>query len=226
MTNPATQTEDAFQAFTRQALVTESPPAADKVNPTMIFLALSMIYEQGKLMDLIKKAIFQQREVSAEAVAEALVAIAQHLSPMAAMARSLNDPTPSDLIQVHTSNDQANAQDLDASRINLRMAHALIGDASENGEVAKALLDHIVTGKPLDKVNIGEEYADKDWYKALMFDEVGGLSEQAGRDAVIAKLAKRYKGGFSAEASEQRDTQAERSILEQHMGTIRDDSQQ
>lgn len=96
---------------------------------------------------------------------------------------------------------------------NLRLLHAAIGIFGESGEMLEALLKEMRTGE-LDRVNFGEEVGDVDWYKAICHDETG-LSEEALRGAIIAKLKTRYGDKFSSDAATNRNLEAERSVLEE-----------
>lgn len=68
-------------------------------------------------------------------------------------------------------------------------------------------------GLRLWRNNVGEEYADIDWYKAIAFDELA-LDEGATRSAVIAKLALRFPDKFTEEGALNRDLNAEREALD------------
>ena len=83
---------------------------------------------------------------------------------------------------------------------------------TEAGEVIEAVIKSMETGV-LDKVNVGEELADSDWYKTIIHDAVG-VSEAEGRAKNIEKLRKRYGEKFSTEAALTRDLAAERKVLE------------
>jgi NTP pyrophosphatase (non-canonical NTP hydrolase) len=93
------------------------------------------------------------------------------------------------------------------------LIHALLGLVSEVGEIADALKKHLIYGKPLDLVNLVEEFGDVEWYQALGLQAIGSDHETAWARN-IAKLEKRYGGVFSAEKALNRDLPAERAALE------------
>lgn len=103
----------------------------------------------------------------------------------------------------------------------IRLFHAFIGMTTEVGELFDQFKKHIFYGKELDLVNLAEEIADSDWYRAVAID---ALSKLLNRDSLeledhidknnIAKLSVRYKKGFSKDAALNRDLDAERKILE------------
>jgi hypothetical protein len=101
---------------------------------------------------------------------------------------------------------------LTPASFNLRLAHAFIGAFTESGELIEELLQAAAEDRPIDAVNISEEYGDLDWYKSLAFDELE-LSEAASRSAVIAKLKVRYGDKFSTHAALNRDLDTERETL-------------
>jgi hypothetical protein len=98
--------------------------------------------------------------------------------------------------------------------------HAIVGIATEAGELVQALLKAMYDGKPMDDINLLEESGDVDWYQALLDSRINGDQVkrwQSNRD----KLARRYaktmgdKPVFTAEAAITRDLTAERAILDQ-----------
>lgn len=94
-----------------------------------------------------------------------------------------------------------------------RLLHAVLGLASETGELADMLKKHIIYGRALDLVNVIEETGDLLWYEALALSAVKGQLSDA-MEKNIAKLTERYKGKFSEHAALNRDLVAERKILE------------
>lgn len=105
---------------------------------------------------------------------------------------------------------------VDSVQLNQRQAealHALIGMISEMSEIADALVPFIFEGRDLDRVNLGEELADFDWYTAILL-RLFKISEPEIRERNIAKLKARYPDKFSEERAINRDVDAERAILE------------
>lgn len=93
------------------------------------------------------------------------------------------------------------------------MFHALIGSCTESGEQAEALLNAYTGVKPIDMVNVVEEFGDLFWYAAIGCNEAGKTFEQI-QDKNIAKLKERYPDKFTEENAINRDLEKERKILE------------
>ncbi len=94
-----------------------------------------------------------------------------------------------------------------------RLLHAGIGLSTEAGEFLDALKKHIFYGKELDRVNLKEEMGDLFWYLAIACDELGVEFEPL-METNIAKLKARYGEKFTEQRAENRDLEAERTILE------------
>lgn len=97
----------------------------------------------------------------------------------------------------------------------LRLLHSAMGLCTEAGEFMDALKKSIYYGKEIDLVNLFEEIGDLLWYVGIGLDEIGLPMEEC-FERNIAKLKKRYgnKFGEKLAASENRDLDAERVILE------------
>lgn len=87
--------------------------------------------------------------------------------------------------------------------------HAVIGMYTEVQEIVQWALKP----EPLDRVNILEEAIDGFWYLAILTRKFN-LDLEAGMDANIAKLKKRYGDKFTNHAALNRDLKAERKTLE------------
>ena len=87
------------------------------------------------------------------------------------------------------------------------LLHAAIGIAGEAGELLDAVRKHIFDGQPLDRENIIEELGDLCFYiEASM--QVIGVSRVEIDVCNMAKLSKRYEGGYSdQQAQERKDKQ-------------------
>lgn len=97
-----------------------------------------------------------------------------------------------------------------------RLLHAVLGSFGESAELLDALLISAEGVEPLDIVNVAEEVGDSAWYLALAMaalDECG-VSPERVLEANIAKLRRRYPEKFSLEASEHRNVEAERALLD------------
>lgn len=96
--------------------------------------------------------------------------------------------------------------------------HAIIGVATEAGEMMEALvktIEGVAAGEvtAIDEVNLKEESGDVLWYLAVLFKRIEtDFGAEAKRN--IAKLMLRYPAGFSQENALVRDIAAERKLLE------------
>ena len=108
----------------------------------------------------------------------------------------------------------------------IRLLHAVLGLASEAGEIADQLKKHFFYGKPLDVVNLAEELGDLFWYQALMANELATTHPEINFDSIeetnIAKLKKRYGDKFSEHRAVTRNLDIERKILEGLMRPARE----
>lgn len=95
----------------------------------------------------------------------------------------------------------------------IKLAHAIIGMATEAGELLDALKKHIIYGKPLDEVNLVEECGDSNWYQALLLHTIGKTFEEC-MVANIQKLRKRYSDRFTEDEALNRNLKEERNELE------------
>jgi len=91
--------------------------------------------------------------------------------------------------------------------------HAVIGVCTEAGELLEAMYNHKWKQKEFDLVNAKEEVGDIFWYLAILFRN-HKWSIKSIWDRNIEKLTKRYGKKFSSEKAINRDTDAERIILE------------
>lgn len=92
--------------------------------------------------------------------------------------------------------------------------HAVLGVATEGGELVEAAMKSLFNGEQFDIVNFQEELGDVAWYRAIGLAAVGQtIAENDTQN--IEKLAKRFNDGrFDADLANNRDTDAERVVLE------------
>jgi NTP pyrophosphatase (non-canonical NTP hydrolase) len=93
------------------------------------------------------------------------------------------------------------------------MNHAILGMFTEGAECADAFKRFLFYGTELDRVNLKEEVGDVMYYVQLLCQS-GGFTLEEAMDSNEAKLNKRYGDKFSEDAAVNRDTDAEREILE------------
>lgn len=91
--------------------------------------------------------------------------------------------------------------------------HAIIGAATEAGELVEALRATVVNGEAFDEVNMREEVGDVFWYFAILADTCDFTFEESQRTN-IAKLRARYPNKFTAFDANNRNLTEERRILE------------
>jgi NTP pyrophosphatase (non-canonical NTP hydrolase) len=105
------------------------------------------------------------------------------------------------------------------SSVNLKpeladLIHAMLGCVTESAEIAEHVRDVLTGTKPLDAVNLKEEFGDNLWYVALglrfLLTDFGETF-----DTNIAKLRKRFPDKFTEQAAVTRDLDGERAVLEQ-----------
>lgn len=92
------------------------------------------------------------------------------------------------------------------------IVHAILGKATEAGELLELLIQTIKTNR-FDSVNFIEEIGDGQWYDAIGVAAVGKTFEDA-QTVNIAKLKERYIDKFTAFYALNRDLIAEREVLE------------
>ena len=93
------------------------------------------------------------------------------------------------------------------------LVHGILGISTEAGELMDHLKKIMFYGNVVDLVNIKEELGDLFWYVALICSIYGWSFEEI-QELNIGKLRKRYPEEFTSEASENRDLDGERKVLE------------
>lgn len=90
--------------------------------------------------------------------------------------------------------------------------HAALGIYTEATEMLEAILKGM-QGEEFDEVNAFEELGDAEWYMAMMYRALGKTPAEA-KTVNIDKLRKRYPDKFESSQAIDRDTVAERVIIE------------
>lgn len=193
------------KTFTENALKTESFPETVAVAYPAVATALEIAIAAGNVADRIKKAVFYGKPIDGDGLAGDLVALSLHAATMGVMNRENR------LLMAEPLSVGSDAGDIR----DLRVLHGTIGMFTESAEMIAALKKRIAAhGVELDIANLCEEIGDSDWYKAILHDALDIPEEQI-RETVIAKLRKRYRGKFDADAAINRDLEGERKILEE-----------
>lgn len=111
--------------------------------------------------------------------------------------------------------DYASMHERMSGTLMLRLMHAQLGLCSEVGEFADALKKVMIYGRTVDITNLEEECGDLYWYLAEALIAMGANPERAMAKNIL-KLRARYGGDkFSTDKALNRDTDAERKVLEQ-----------
>jgi len=183
-------TELSFEQFQKLALRTESKVESSEMDVPGIKMLLEMFIIIGTLLDYTKKGVFYNNYTKYD-------------ENFLDLSNKLNDL----MLKYVTDGGNRSTE----SSINFRIFHGLLGTITESSELAMVLLKYLETGE-VDKVNVGEEFADSDWYKAIAFDELG-LEESVTRQNVIEKLRVRFPDKYSDDAAANRNLDAEREQL-------------
>ena len=86
----------------------------------------------------------------------------------------------------------------DDKQKSVNLFHAIVGIATESGELIDALLNAMATNQKLDLINLCEEHGDLQWYEAILARECEFTFEQS-QEKNIAKLKHRYPNKFTEE---------------------------
>jgi len=108
-------------------------------------------------------------------------------------------------------NEQERKWELDQTKT--EMMHGALGMVTESIEFFDAVMNHIMLGKEMDRVNLLEEIGDMLWYQALVLRLLDARMGDVMK-VNIEKLRKRYPDKFDAHLALYRDLDAERKVLE------------
>jgi len=173
--------------YVAEAMVTMSPSwHGEKVSFAMLQTVLAEAVEALNNLDAIKKTLFYGREL-----------------PENLRIEGLHENDTCKGVPAWFKNDKFGEY----------VTHAIIGAATEAGELLEALREVVVNGKEFDEVNMREEVGDVFWYVAALADTCNFTFEEAQR-VNIAKLRARYPNKFTAFGANNRNLTEERRILE------------
>jgi len=96
--------------------------------------------------------------------------------------------------------------------VKIKLIHAMLGLASESGEITSNILNAIENGNSPDFVNLKEELGDIFWFIALICDTFGWTFEEI-QEKNIAKLRTRYPNGFNSYDALNRNLEKENNVL-------------
>lgn len=232
--------------YQTRVLETESKPETLAINAVSLDMVLAIGMATGEVMNRVKRAMFygkplEQAELEAALYDLSETAAAFQLVVGAGMMQDSEFGVSKMLasIKVEEIQLQAFSDNARLENVNKRLLHGAIGEMSETAEKLEALRDQLMGGK-FDIVNYAEELGDSSWYNTIQIDELQHLARAeatalelpvldcsfaAIRARNIAKLEKRNKGrAFNAEATINRDTEAERAILESAVAFAAEDA--
>jgi len=81
--------------------------------------------------------------------------------------------------------------------------HAATGVSTEAGELLSAVKVHVIYGRDINRENVIEELGDLEFYLEQTRQNLG-ISRQLTIERNISKLSKRYFGGYSDKAANER----------------------
>jgi len=178
--------------YVQDAIRTESIVPRAVVNDKFAFQAtVEAFIACATLLDLYKKNIYYNKPIDANKWHDSVNGIYKAIRHL-----NLNVGQRTDVLDIDS-----------------RILHAIIGIATESGELMEAVRGKLSVSTALDNVNLQEEVGDLNWYEAILIDALGADWDEI-RERNIAKLKARYPDKFSSENAINRDVQAERKILE------------
>lgn len=181
--------------YIKGAVSTESVKEEIKVNKKFLKHVIAMHIASGNLLDHIKKHAFYGREYDHRGMDK-------HIMDISDTMKQLQDMTFDEL-----------DDDEEVLNIDTRIFHAMIGTATEAVEIVEAIN---IDEPALDLINIGEEFGDLNWFQAI-FCDASGIEWNNILDVNAEKLFKakeaRYKKGFTEDAANKRNLDAEREVL-------------
>lgn len=189
-----------LQQYVQDAVRTESRIDSVQTDRKLLMSMLKVFIASGTVLDMIKKNVFYSKALDRDRFNNCLSTI-------------LNEGIAMEMFNGLTINGQEFTTPPVGLDIDPRVFHSLIGILTESSELAEALQKIIITGS-MDDVNIGEEYGDLDWYKAIGIDALE-LDFEKILNTNIDKLRKRFPEKFTNKEAIERDVQSERTILEQ-----------
>lgn len=188
-----------FNKFIDEVKRTESVINSANIDMYAFQNILDVYIAAGTVLDYIKKGIFYNNYEKYDA-------------NYAELTERMNDSLLCFIESNHPDNENRKNN---AEIKNYRLIHALLGSVTEAVEIAEHLRRYLQDGT-VDRVGIGEEYSDLDYYKALAYDELK-LDEEQMRINVINKLRVKFPEGFDEDLAANRNLDGERKELERNV---------
>jgi len=184
-----------LEKYVEGAVSTESVKDEISVNKKFLKHVIAMHIASGNLLDHIKKHAFYGREYDHRAMDKQIMNISDTMKELQNMTFDELD------------------DDEEVLNVDTRIFHSMIGAATEAVEIVEAIN---IDEPALDLVNIGEEFGDLFWYAAI-YSDASGIELETMYDVNAEKLFKakeaRYKKGFTDDAANKRNLDAERDVL-------------
>lgn len=187
--------------FQKLALRTESKIDRVNISRENLIHLLSMTICLTEALDGVKKAVFYNKTTKLDNE------FIYRLRTVVGIANKLIDECAS-----NGSASKALIAPQGEPNVNPRIFHGIIGNITESGELASALLKSITENEPINAVNVGEEIADGGWYDAILADELN-LELPKCYAAVIEKLKIRFPDAYSDVNAELRNLDVECRVL-------------
>lgn len=188
--------------FTVDALSTESVVETFTVNKQTFIATLKAGIAAAQLLDQFKRLVFYRSEFDREKVNHYADEL-RHAAEYVSRATDWVMEGPREALDVDT-----------------RIMHGVIGAATESGELLEVMLKQLEEGT-IDTVNLKEEIGDVQWYMHILANAAGTDIDQC-LAAVVQKLKDKKRGRYADgvytdDSAVNRDTDAEREILEQQL---------
>lgn len=215
------------------AMQTESiKERIEGINPVQLHALLTTFIEVSNILDQIKKHVFYGREYDVQKIHSSYTRAADSLNftaemlnrgsqedPLAAFADT-NGKADISMALKGGENESLHIDVESLNSVNTRILHGILGMMTESSELAEVLRAGI-SGHPIDMVNMLEEVGDSSWYGLGQLCKVAGVNPEVVLSNNLEKLQKkRFKNKtFNATEAINRDTKAEREILERDLST-------
>jgi NTP pyrophosphatase (non-canonical NTP hydrolase) len=206
------------QQYRQEVLKIESKPESVKFNTIAFAQALDVAIFAGLILDQVKRAIYYGKDIDKAKFAGAADGLATALNGVAFAVMVTGYRTDDESPEISRQLFGQAYPKVDLKNIDIRLLHAAIGGFTENGELLEAIQNAFLSGEPIDVHNLKEEFGDTGWYREVGLDAIGATREEV--DALnikklLDKQKGRYKSGtFTNDAAVNRDTDAERQLLE------------
>jgi NTP pyrophosphatase (non-canonical NTP hydrolase) len=130
-----------------------------------------------------------------------------------------NQPTTLNSTTYQTEIERTLSRDFHARLVPNDVLHAVLGLATETGELQTHVKKALYYGKPLDKAELVDEAGDVLWYLGTLCNCLGVSLEEV-MALNIEKLRKRFPEKFTSDLALDKDPQAEATVFTKIQPTI------